>query len=273
MRFHNLTITMTLACLSIVAIAALALLPITNGVCESGFYASDWTYSNDNTQASYSARHYGSHWSLSGSVDARGVDASVSVSPFELPDWTEADRLEGTATVTAIRGDSSVRSTYYHDDYHTCDNWFLACWGHDIIKIIEGSGETNTNERAPDASQSDSLILDVQFTTHTATKAAAWSKKEGREVEITLGLDLPESQIPIEKGAKGTYKTETLKSTSQSYQVTGIKKAYVADQVGRGANVSRFSSFTGSNVYDHGATAASTDFSFYEASSNASVYD
>ena len=257
-----------------VAIVALALLPITEGICESEFHTSDWTYSNDNTQASYSAKHYGSHWSLSGSVDARGVDASASVSAFELSDWTEADRLEGTATVTAIRGDASRRSTYFHNDYYNCDAWVFRCWGHDIIKTIEGSGEKDTNERAPDAPQSDSLILDIQTTTHTATKAAAWSKKEEMEVEITLGLDLPESQLPMEAGATGTYKTETLKSTSQSYQVTGIKKAYVAERRGRSANVSRFFSLAGStSIYDHGATAASTDFSFYEASSSASVYD
>jgi hypothetical protein len=34
MRFKNLTITLTLTCLSIVALAGLIILPITNGVCE-----------------------------------------------------------------------------------------------------------------------------------------------------------------------------------------------------------------------------------------------
>ena len=273
MRFSNLTITLTLACLSIIAIAVLALLPITDGICESEFYGSDWTYSNDNTQASYSARHYGSHWSLSGSVDARGVSASVGVSPFELSDWTDADRLEGTATVTAIRGDASVWSTYYHNDYHTCNNWFFGCGGHSIIRIIEESGDKYTNEQAADAPEGDSLILEVQLTTHTATKATAISKKEGEEVEITIGYDIPANQLPMPVGTKGTYKTETLKSISKSYQVTGIKKPYVAEQIGRSANVSRRSSFTGSNVQDHGATKASADFSFYEASGEASVYD
>ena len=36
MRFKNLTITLTLTCLSVVALAGLVLLPITNGIC-------DWT--------------------------------------------------------------------------------------------------------------------------------------------------------------------------------------------------------------------------------------
>lgn len=124
MRFKNLTINVTLGCLSIVALAGLVLFPITNGICEgeSEFYESSWTFSNGNTQASYSAKHYGEHWSLSASVDARGVDASVSVSPFELTDWAESGRLVGTATVTAFRDNYSVWDTYYHSS-----------WGHMVV--------------------------------------------------------------------------------------------------------------------------------------------
>lgn len=150
MRFKNLTITLTLTCFFIVALAGLVLLPITNVICESDFYGGSWTYSNDNTQASYNAKHYGEHWSLSSTIDARGVSVSVSVSPFDIWDWTEPDRLKGTATVTARREDSSIWDLYYHPSWGADDCSFQLigfCLGHRIQRVIPGSGiYTRMNE-------------------------------------------------------------------------------------------------------------------------------
>ncbi len=277
MRFKNLTITTTLGVLSIVAVAGLALLPITNGVCNGEFYENDWKYSNDNTQASYNAKHYGSYWALYASVDARVVNASVSVSPFELSDWQEADRLEGTATVTAHR-DPYVKHLIYHCNQYHCSSWhFGMCWGHYAVMIVNGSEATDTNERSPDVSQGDSLILDVQIREHTKTVAKARSKKENREVEITIGYDL---ELPkggkFDIGTKGAYKNEILRSTSESWQVTGVKKPFESENVGRYVEVVRRPSLRLHErlaVESYGTTSAEADFSFYEADSEALVVD
>ena len=74
MRFQNLTITLTLTCLSIVAIAALALLPITDAI-------GNW--SGTDCSKSYSRSDLNVHecsWWLSASLSASG-GASASVSP------------------------------------------------------------------------------------------------------------------------------------------------------------------------------------------------
>lgn len=277
MNIRKLVIISTLTALSVVALAGLVLLPITNGICdgESEFYESDWTYSDKNRAASYSAKHYGALWSLSASVDARVVNASVSVSPFELTDWAEDGTLLGTATVTASRGDYCVKDRYFHNDnnYYSCDRWFFGCWGHSILRQVEGSGDTDTNKRSGDAPQSDSLILEIQITSHTETRADAWSNKEGKEVTISIGLDL---ELPasgsFDIGTKGTYKNETLRSTSESWQVTGVKKAFMARNVGRYAGVSYFPN-TQDHIANFGSLYASVDFSFYDADSDASVLD
>ena len=278
MRFKDLTIHVTLGSLSVIALVALALLPITSGICEGEFYEGSWTRSNNNTQASYNAKHYGKHWSISAAIDARGVNASVSVSPFDIWDWTVAERLEGTATITAYRGDCTVWDTYTHSSWgaYDCDSQLLGfCLGHLIQRIISGSGDIKTTERGPDVTEGDSIVLDVQITTHTATMGKANSKTEGGVVDAVIGLDLPVGSLPMGAGVKATYKNESVETISTSFQVTGYKKA-TANQTGTGRSVyvSRLPNLRGRPFPPNsGATSASADFSFEEASSDASVYD
>lgn len=165
-----------------------------------------------------------------------------------------------------------------------CDTKLLGfCTGHPILSTVPGTGALGTNQRSPYASQSDSLILNIQVTTHTATKAAAWSEKESREVAITIGLDL---ELPASGsfgvGTAGSYKDETLNSTSKSWQVTGIKKASTIDNIGRSVNVDRYPGGTLGAIaiaieedllVEFGSTFASAEFSFYDADSEETVTD
>ncbi len=105
MRFKNLTITLTLMCLSIIALAGLVLLPITNVICEVDEYG--WTESNGGIAANYYAKKDVSNesWYLVANVDAKGVSASGSVGILTKDYYTESqDTIMGTAELTAKRG-------------------------------------------------------------------------------------------------------------------------------------------------------------------------
>ncbi|MYB93853.1 hypothetical protein F4054_14190 [Candidatus Poribacteria bacterium] len=119
MRFQNLTITLTLACLSIVAIAGLVFLPITDGICE-------WT-GNDSSK-SYSKSDLDVHeqgWSLSASLSASGGGASASVSPsiHTVGVFTSEKTYSGSANVRAWRN-AGKRITYYN-----CADYCSECSG------------------------------------------------------------------------------------------------------------------------------------------------
>lgn len=119
MRFQNLTITLTLTCLSTVAIVALALLPITDGICE-------WT-GNDSSK-SYSRTELDDDeqgWSLSASLSASGGGASASVSPsiHTVGVFTSEKTYSGSANVRAWRN-AGKRITYYN-----CASYCSECSG------------------------------------------------------------------------------------------------------------------------------------------------
>lgn len=129
MRFHNLTITMTLACLSIVAIAALALLPITDGICE-------WT--GDDSYKSYSKTELDFEeqgWSLSASLSASGHSASGSVSPsiHTVGVFTSATTYSGSANVRAWRSAGHRYELVYCG--YPCDY----CQGHQQAVAFEAT--------------------------------------------------------------------------------------------------------------------------------------
>ena len=83
MRFKNLTITLTLTCLSIVAITGLVLLPITNGICEWTGDEHNKTYTNSSVDIEQEAKpnDYG-NWSKDTQM-GRGwfINCSLVVSP------------------------------------------------------------------------------------------------------------------------------------------------------------------------------------------------
>lgn len=116
MRFQNLPITLTLTCLSIVAIAALVLLPITNGICS-------WT--GDDSSKSYYTNSVdnGKGWHLSASLSASRSGASSSVSPsiYAYRLFTSSQQYTGSASVEAWRASYTTTGGNWH---HFPRSWY-----------------------------------------------------------------------------------------------------------------------------------------------------
>lgn len=122
MRFKNLMITLTLTSLSIVAIVGLALLPITEGIC-------DWT--GDESSKNYSEEQLDDDeqgWYLNASLSATRSSASGSVSPsiHTVEVFTEEETYSGSVNMRAWR-DSGFRLGWVYcsfdngcEDYHNC---------------------------------------------------------------------------------------------------------------------------------------------------------
>lgn len=92
MRFKNLTITITLGMLTMVAVAGLVLMPISNGICEWTGNASNKSYSNSSVDIEQKAKpndannwskdtRMGRGWWIVASLNATGYSANASVSP------------------------------------------------------------------------------------------------------------------------------------------------------------------------------------------------
>lgn len=92
MRFKNLTITLTLTCLSIVALVTLTLLPITNGICEWTGDKHSKSYTNSSVDIEQIAKpgdfhnwskdtQMGRGWFLNASLYAGRWNASAGVFP------------------------------------------------------------------------------------------------------------------------------------------------------------------------------------------------
>ena len=104
MRFKNLTITITLGVLTIVALAGLGLLPITKVMCD--VVDLGWTEYGGGTGANYYAKKdiANESWYLIADVNAKGVSASGGVDLLVKDRYTDSqDTLFGTANLTAKR--------------------------------------------------------------------------------------------------------------------------------------------------------------------------
>ncbi|MYB65972.1 hypothetical protein F4X73_14875 [Candidatus Poribacteria bacterium] len=89
MRFKNLTITITLGCLSLVALAGLVMLPISDGICweDNNFGNSKYKSLTNSKEIDVTGRG----WNLSASLAATSHRASASATPSitGLNDFTE----------------------------------------------------------------------------------------------------------------------------------------------------------------------------------------
>lgn len=178
MRFQNLTITLTLACLSIVAIAGLVLLPITDGIC-------NWT--GDDSSKSYSKSDLDVHeqgWSLSASLSASGGGASVSVSPsiHTVGVFTSEETYSGSANVRAWRN-AGKRITYYN-----CADYCSECSG------SNGLGHPLVVDFKYDEDPKHETIF---ATVDVVTQVQVWGREKhlrtrediGSTVSTTVGID------------------------------------------------------------------------------------
>ncbi len=121
MRYRKLVITMTLACLSIIALAGLIFIPITDGICASwsdGSWASSKIKSLD---VNFKIDESGRGWSLSGYLHAGLGSATASVTPSidGLNDFTETHAWKGYVNAKARREKcTEYRLKWWSSKYH-----------------------------------------------------------------------------------------------------------------------------------------------------------
>lgn len=190
MRFHNLTITLTLICLSIVAIVALALLPITDGICE-------WTMSDDYYSGSYYAQEdeINNSWKLTGSVNAKGIGASGGVSIL-TDDFYQDDQgpWYGTAELSAIR----YNYTWYHGFPRwswTCNNedFWGNCRGHNEPTI--GDSNVQGNEGFNGSHPNITLTPNVAPTKYKIAYGYSYKRKETVDTEVGVNYGPVDGKI------------------------------------------------------------------------------
>ncbi len=220
MRFHNLTITLTLTCLSIVAIVALALLPITNAIGE-------WTISDDGYSGSYYISHNEDNdsWTLSAGVNAKSIDASGGVSVLSLGRYTDPEGIheQGTAALTATRFSYNYRHSNYWD---LCDNYGWdddrseeCCLGHYVPKEADSNIDGNTGYE-PD--RHTDIFLRVQVTEKVDTKVEVYGEEESSSFILTIGGEWRD----IGAGVTFTHQGKDYTSKSESQKVGPYKEAF-----------------------------------------------
>lgn len=237
MRFHKLTITLTLTCLSIVAVAGLFISPIT-GNCQVLNHG--WTDYNDNKAANFMATDTttGDSWQLSASVDAKGVSASVSPSSYNLSQFTETTDppYMGTGLVTAFR------DNYTYSHYHW---WWEHTHSDDLGKHTHSDGfgehthtvhgDIDTNHpTSPFYNGKDTgLTLDIQIS--KTEKHTCWARNTttNRKLTVSLGAN---ADI-VEAKTEFTIGTTEYEALSQSVKTT-VTIPTVAQEVGVDASVS-----------------------------------
>ena len=205
MRFSNLTITLTLVCLSIVAIVALALLPITDAV-------GNWSMGGDGYSASYyaSENQINESWYLTGGVNAKGVGAYGSVSILN-PDRYQKNQgpWYGTAEVSAQRNSYNYR--HFASLIILCNNpnGWGGCAGHD--KDGDANSNVEGNDGFTPGRHTDITLTPVVDITKYRM-ASGYSKKKKKIVSGEVGADYG----PINAESTFIHEGETIKTTSLS---------------------------------------------------------
>ena len=183
MRFKNLTITLTLTCLSLVAFTGLMLLPITDVICDD----EDGWYIYDN---GYSANYYTSQnednrsWYLQGDVQAKGVSASGSVSILNPDRYYGNWKHIGTAAVSVSRSNY----TFYHPyEGGECTNRIRnTCYGHEV----PGDADSNVEgEPGFKPGRHTDITLDVKVREIKYKLLYGQTEKKKMTVSSEVGVD------------------------------------------------------------------------------------
>lgn len=197
MRFKNLTITITLGCLSIVALAGLVMLPI-----EDVISCSDddrvWNKAGDNRSASFSAHHKypddlnNLGWSVSGSLNVSVSYAYASATPSIVdPDritglW-EADNNKKSHT---FYGNATVKAAVYPANFDSNDR------------------ETYEDTPYPSTSLSANVQVKVQRYKVCSLKSKSGKVTKTRSFEISVAGEIPTAFVEIEASGKYEYTDE-----------------------------------------------------------------
>ncbi len=255
MRYKNLTITLTLGCLSIVALAGLVMLPISDGVCE--LTVKGWKYSDDNTSASYGAYQDDENWELTSYIDAKSINASVSVSAWPPEAWTKTERKDGKGHVMVHRRGYNFQHKYFSVASTDCSSWqlFGGCRGH------QRDPKTLSNEPNHEHfnGEPDDLILKVDVTEVTRVDIVAKSLSTSDTFDLTVGAGDDRAELGF-KWTHGSVKVKTV-TVSEAYTVT-IGKTAIARGVAVSLDFDR---------YAYSAALASFDFDEDEVTGFGSV--
>ena len=249
MRFKNLTITLTLTCLSVVALAGLVLLPIA-GNCE--LHQHGWTYSNNNTAANITVTEdtAGASWQVFGSVDAKSVSASVSPDDHNLGLFTEEpEPFSGTGKVTAFRDNYFIAHYHYPHSYDTP-------WHH--AHIVPGDIDTNRIDSPFYNGKDTALVLDIDIDAEVE-RHTCWARK--KETTVGLTVTLGKEDPKVSAGAEFTVGqttyvaiNESVKETVETPVVTRRDGVYASVSFDSEANSSAHADFDfGGNDFDGGS--------------------
>lgn len=225
MRFKNLTITITLGCLSIVALAGLVMLPI-SGNCE--LHQHGWYYNTKNIAANITVTEdtKGDSWQVDAFVSAKEVSASITPDDHNLSLFTEDKIYSGTGYVSAVRLSYNFRHShltpgYFRPDYPS-DQYYTHT--HTVSGAIDINHKGSSYYNGGD----DALTLDIQANAKVE-KHTILARKKGtnKEITVTLGVDTAE----IAANTEFTVGQTTYVSTSKSDRVY-VYLPVVAQRVG-----------------------------------------
>lgn len=204
MRFKNLTITLTLTCLSLVALAGLVLLPITDAI-------GNWTTSSNGCYANYYASQNQDNrsWYLQAEVNAKGVTASGNVNILNEDRYSTNWKQMGNANVSASR----ENYTWYHryiSGFFACNEWGAApgqwydrCQGHHE----EGDADSNVEgEPGFKPGRHTDITLDIKVREEKYKVVSGKSKKK----KITVSAEVGVSYLFLSGESTFQYEGETV---------------------------------------------------------------
>ncbi len=208
MRFKNLTITITLGCLSVVALTGLVMLPIT-GNCE--LHQHGWTLYSKNTAANIIVTEdtKGASWQVFGSVDAKSVSASLYPDDHNLGLFTEEleEPFSGTGKVTAVRHGYLMSHYHYPHFYYTP-------WLH--MHIVLGDIDTNKTDSPYYNGENTALVLDIDIDAKVEKHTVLARKKE---TDVSITVTLGNDDLVVLKDAQFTVGQTTYVAMSKSDKV------------------------------------------------------
>ncbi len=178
MRYKNLTITITLGVLSMVAVVGLVLMPISNGICEWTGNKGNKSYSNtlldDDEQG----------WDLSISLSANSNSASASVTPsiHSVGVFTSEKTYSGTANIKAYRNSGHKWDWVYCSYNNGCENYHN-CPGHQ--QVVSFAAATDN----PSKVIYTTVDMAEVMTVWGQEKSLITRKYIGATVDITVGID------------------------------------------------------------------------------------
>lgn len=211
MRFKNLTIILTLMCLSIVALVALTLLPISEGICDwNGNESNKSYYTNsvhrdkqahpDNPDAWSEDTRKGRGWHLSATLSASGWGSSANVSPSiygegDLLAFPEEETYSGTANVRAWRVNvamsiqCNICASYYPYEPYEKNSYYSY--------EVDAAEDKNT-----DVGESQTIAAQVMSKHYVRIHGSEKIKKTGNKISVgvTGKTEVPFAELSVSSG-------------------------------------------------------------------------